>query len=284
MRPHTASHTAQLVARSIVLASKDEPLCRLLAPRSAETLAKIPEVKWHFMRRLMLALERLALPGVIAHYLARKLCIEAELRSALSAGAGRVVVFGAGFDTLVWRLHHEFPEVRWVEIDHHATQEVKARALGAAANLTYVSLDLMATRPICQLLDAPGAPVVPTVVVVEGVTMYLTAEKVAALLTDCAQLAGARGRVILTYMEMDGAGSIDFRAQNRAVRWWLRLCAEPFIWGISRASVKPFLASCGLGEVTLIDHGILRATTLTPRGLPAIPLAEGECICTCFPL
>jgi methyltransferase (TIGR00027 family) len=290
MRSDTSSHTARLVARSLFLASKDERLSLLLAPQAAELLARISGVAsgWFgvcvrrsWLRRVMFGIERLALPGVIAHYLVRKLGIETEVRKAIAAGAGRVVVIGAGFDTLAWRLHREFPEVEWIEVDHPATQAIKARSLEQAPNLKHLPHDLVCPRPLSQMLDEGS---VPTVILIEGVTMYLTKEKVAELLKDCARLAGPQGRVILTFMEMDDRGSIDFRGQNRVVRWWLSLCAEPFLWGVSRRDLKAFLKDCGLGNERVIDHSGFRESFLAPRGLGGIPLAEGECLCVCSPI
>jgi methyltransferase (TIGR00027 family) len=289
MRANTPSHTARLVARCLLLASKDERRSRLLAPQAAEMLEGIPEVssgcfgaclKWPWLRRVMFGIERLTLPGVIAHYLVRKLGVEAEVRSAIAAGAGRVVVIGAGFDTLAWRLHREFPHVQWIEVDHPATQAFKVRSLKQARNLTLLPHDLAGSRPLSRMLDEGS---VPTVILIEGVTMYLTKEKVAELLKDCALLAGPLGRVILTFMDMDDLGSIDFRGQNRAVRLWLKLRAEPFLWGIPRHDLIPFLRSCGLCDERVIDHSDFRRTFLTPRGLEGLALARGECLCTCFP-
>ncbi len=232
----------------------------------------------------MFGIERIALPGVIAHYLTRKLAIEEEVRNALVAGVSRVVVIGAGFDTLVWRLHREFPEVQWIEVDHPATQAIKVRSLGQAPNLHYLSHDLVTSLPLARRLEQTQGHGLPTVTLIEGVTMYLEAEKVVELLEDCAGLAGTRGRVILTFMEMDEHGSFDFRGQNRWVRWWLKLRSEPFLWGISQGDLKPFLHRCGLESVRLIRHTHLREEFLTPRGLEDIPLAEGECVCVCHPI
>lgn len=293
MRSDTSSHTARLVARSLYLASMDPGLSRLVPPQSAELLARIPGVAsgWFgvcvtrsWMRRVMVGIERWVLPGVIAHYLVRKLGIETEVRNAIAAGAGRVVVIGAGFDTLAWRLHREFPEVEWIEVDHPATQAIKARSLGEAANLRFVGHDLVGQQPVSRSLGESGSRTGPTVIVIEGVTMYLTEGKVAELLSDAARLAGPGGRVIVTFMERGPDGSIDFQGQNRAVRWWLRLCSEPFLWGISRCQLGSFLRRCGLGDERVIDHAGFRNSLLTPRGLGSLVLAEGECLCVCFPI
>ena len=290
MRDDTPSDTATLVARSMVLAAEDDGLRKLVEQGEAETLRRIlgDGVGWFglarrqaWARRLFFKVVDRMVPGIVPHYLARKRWIEIAVRVALAGGAARVVVLGAGFDTLAWRLHGEFPEVEFLELDHPATQRVKRRALGEAANFSYGQVDLA----LQSLADSPGLDAsMSTVFVAEGLTMYLREERVAALLRDFAALAGPAGRVVFTFMEQNAAGSIGFRGQNPLVAAWLKLRSEPFLWGIRRDRLPGFLASCGLGNVEVIDEVRLRDEILAPRGLGEIRLASGECVCLCSPI
>lgn len=281
------SNTALLVARSIVLAAEDERLRKLVAPGEVEILWRIlgEGGGWFgwarrrvWARGIFFKTMDLMVPGIVPHYLARKRRIEVAVREAVAGGATRVVVLGAGFDTLAWRLRDEFPDVEFLELDHPATQGVKRRALGEAANFTYRQVDLAEEWLGDRLKTAGG---ISTVFVAEGLTMYLREERVAALLRDLASLAGPAGRVIFTFMEEDDAGSIGFRGQNPLVAGWLKLRSEPFLWGIRRDHLPGFLESCGLGEVELIDDVRLRDEILVPHGLGEIRLARGECVCLC---
>ena len=290
MRDHRPSDTATLVARSIVLAAEDDALRKLVADGEAEILRRIlgEDGGWfglarrqHGARRLLFKGMDWMVPGIVAHYLVRKRRIEIAVREALAGGAARVVILGAGFDTLAWRLQAEFPEVRFLELDHPATQRVKRRALGEAVNLSYGQVDLM-ERSLAQLPEL--AMGVSTVFVAEGLTMYLPEERVAALLRDLASFAGPAGRVIFTFWEEDDAGSIGFRGQNALVAAWLRLRSEPFRWGIPRDRLAGFMASCGFGDSEVLDDVGLRDEILVPRGLGEIQLARGECICLGAPV
>src|SRR5690606_20255710 len=71
-----------------------------------------------WVRRVLMAAERFLLGGIFAHYLARKRWIEREVRRAMADGIRQVVVVGAGFDTLAWRLHEELPNAKFFEFDH----------------------------------------------------------------------------------------------------------------------------------------------------------------------
>ena len=260
------SDTAILVARSILLASEDKQLLKLLAAGEREILRQILEdgsgrtwfdfARNHAStRRLMFLAERWLLPGIIAHYLARKRKIETAVRESIASGLEQVVIVAAGFDTLAWRLQREFPHVHMLELDHPATQQVKRLALGESPNFNYGAVDL-ATQSLAMAIRAcPSFSMKrPAVFVIEGLTMYLTAERVAALTKDVAELAGSTGRIVFTFMEQDDDGSIGFRGENPLIPRWLAARREPFLWGITRTDLPSFLAENGLQELQVIDH------------------------------
>lgn len=233
-----------------------------------------PVRKNAFFRKLLFLGEGLLLPGIITHYLVRKLQIERAVEGAISGGCRRVVVLGAGYDTLAWRLHRKHPDVRFVELDHPATQQSKKKNLTAGSNLDFQPLDLMSDLP-SSLLNEPE---LPTVVVIEGVTMYLPPKRVEELMRDVASVMGPEGRVVWTFMERDKKGVIGFRGESSLISRWLKRRSEPFLWGISRDELSHFLKPCGLQQNELVDHEQLRRDCLLPRGLNALPLAEGELI------
>ncbi|MEY3896735.1 MAG: hypothetical protein RLZZ214_2255 [Verrucomicrobiota bacterium] len=289
MRDDSPSDTAILIARSILLASKDPFLGRLVADQEPEILKRILNCAWfdratdfRQVRQILFGIERLLIPGIIAHYLVRKRRIELAVREAVAAGVSQVVVLGAGFDTLAWRLHTEFPQLSFVEIDHYATQTVKLQALEARANIHFLPLDL-AKEPLAAYLRACPAFSLdrPSIFIAEGLTMYLSAERVGAVMRD---IAGLAGRLVFTFMERDDSGSIGFHGENPFVARWLRWRSEPFLWGISRQDLIPLLADAGLGHPVISDDKILRESILVPLDLGEIPLARGECVCICSPV
>ena len=114
--------------------------------------------------------------------------------------------------------------------------------------------------------------------------MYLTAGRVAAMLTASADLAGPGGQVIFTFMEQAKDGSICFRGENPLVSWWVKSRREPFLWGISRPALPAWLEENGLKCGDVAGDRELRSKILAPPGLGHITLARGECLCSCFPL
>lgn len=160
-------------------------------------------------RKMVLTGERFLLPGIIIHYLARKVHIKREVDRAIRQGRRRVVVLGAGYDSLAWRLQHKHPGVTFIEMDHPATQRLKAASLGESRNLTLISLDLGSDLPSSQLINDG----LPTAFVVEGLTMDLTPARVAALVTNLARISEKGGRIIWTFMKRSStARTEDSRA------------------------------------------------------------------------
>lgn len=287
------SSTARLIARCTLLAASDARL-RALVPAGAiapleALLTEIGSDAWfHFSRRhtwtraLLLAGERLVLPGIIAHYLARKQWLEVHASAALSAGCEQVVVLGAGFDTLACRLHSSHPAIRFFELDHPATQRPKTAALSTAPNLAFLPTDLARVLPSSILLADPRFdPRRRTFVVAEGLLMYFPETRVREILTDLTRLPAAQ--VAFTFMAPGADGRAAFRGGSPAIGAWLRFRREPFAWALEPACLAAFLRPLGLHPLATAGAAELRAEVLAPAGLATIPLAEGEHLCLATP-
>ena len=291
MNAGQSSKTAKLVARSMMLASHDTRLGRLLPENSSEILNSIPAVsrggfgvlrRFKFFRQLCKLVERVALPGISTHYLVRKAWIEREVRSALASGVGRVVVIGAGFDTLASRLAPEYPEVNFFELDHPATQREKANSFVLRENIHLLPVDLERETLLDAIRENALAPE-PAIVIAEGLTMYLAEEQVTTLLRDAASLAGQEGRVLFSFMEKREDGSLGFQGQSPWVRRWLDACGESFRWGIECSRLASFLAECGLTPAATAGCEDFRQGILNPNGLQTLRLARGEWLCLANP-
>ncbi len=286
-----ASATAELIAQSAVFLSRDgrlapllpagtAPLCeRFLRAAAPRKLALTRLLSLPGVRRLVHGIERRLLPGIQLHYAARKRFIEDAARAFLDSGGEQIVVLGAGFDTLAYRLTSEHPGVRCIEVDHPATQARKRRALGddVPPGLHLVAADL-STTPLADALG-PFAQTGSSFFVLEGVSMYLTEQTLSATLSTAAQLGGRGARIVWTFMEPDAEGRIAFRRSHAgAVDAWLQMRGESFVWGIAPPSLPSFLAPLGWRVVEVADARLLRDRYLEPLRI-ADTLAEGEGIC-----
>ncbi|HEX8847626.1 MAG TPA: SAM-dependent methyltransferase [Pyrinomonadaceae bacterium] len=301
MRDDRASATAYLIARSTYFLSRDPLLGRFVTKRAAELSRWFVETRRQFGRRLdpiaysktlrplNRALERATIPGIKLHYALRKRFLEEIAREALANGIRQVVVIGAGFDTLALRLHEEFTEVEFFEVDHPATQREKKRVIAThqptRRNLHFVALDLAHRNLEGSLLAQEdyqrGAE---TLFIAEGLLMYLAPAEIDLILEFVRQHSGPKSKFAFTFMETQSNGRIGFRRSSRLVDAWLRLRGESFKWGMARASIPDFLAARGFDVLGIAASETLREKYLTSAQLADLPLADGECICTAAPV
>jgi methyltransferase (TIGR00027 family) len=290
VRADRPSATAALIAAATIYVARDPRLAHLvpdgaaawcarcLGALSARRLAVTRALSHPLLRWAPRLAERATVPGLLLHFILRKRCIEDAVRASIAGGGEQVVVVGAGFDTLGARLGAEFPGVRFIEIDHPATQTAKRLALSRVAapdNLHLVSADLARVDLAQALAGVPAyRPDASSVFILEGLLMYLTGAEVGAVFAALAMLQPTSGSVILTVMEPAPDGDARFHNATPLVRRLLAAWNEPFTSTLRRADAGAFLARSGLRLQEMADSDDLRARYLTPGS--RLPLAQGE--------
>jgi len=271
----SASNTALGVAAVLVFLGREERYAGMLPPGAAELTGRLLEVgpgwlrgvlrvmRWRFVRRLCWWRDRLGNPGLVVHLGLRKRWVDDQVRAALAAGAEQVAVLGAGFDTLCARLAAAHPDRRFLEVDRPATQALKRRGLDHAGiardNLHLVPLDLAAAT----LADTLGAHPAwrsgaLSVVVAEGLTMYLDDAAVDELLLFFRSGTGRGSRFVFSFIEKDARGRLWTGRFGGYLRLRLRLAGEPMRFGIPRGGLGEFLEKRGLVALDAPDRDELR--------------------------
>ena len=172
------------------------------------------------------------MPGQFEAFAHRKAFCEKQVREGIAAGATQILVLGAGYDTLGWRLAPEFPEVRFYEIDHPATGKRKAQGiagLGPRDNLHLIQADL-GDRRLEDVLAAVESwdSTAQSVVIAEGLTQYLAPAAVRDLVhpvrhgfrwrqSDRVHLCRHRRRRPAGRRPVDRAHPVDSQGERRAV-------------------------------------------------------------------
>lgn len=296
MRDHQSSATASLIAKSTVFMSRDQTAGHLVPSLAAEAsawflqtnsrrsqlLLDVMDRRW--FRFLVKIFEQLTTPGIQLHFLLRKRYIEDAVRSNLHQGVKQVVIFGAGFDTLALRLHLEFPEGRFIEVDHPATQRMKIKTLEAHRlprdNMKFVPADFDQKTLRQILLDGQEYDrSANTLYLAEGVLMYLNPDDVGAIFDFLREHGGTTCRVIFTFMEPQTNGRIRFKNSSRTVNLWLWMRNETFKWGILREDIQTYLNAKGFRLLDISTPEIFLRRYLPGEQPSIIPLAEGEYVC-----
>lgn len=188
------------------------------------------------------------MPGQFEAFAHRKAFFERQVREGIADGMGQVLILGAGYDTLGWRLAAEFPDVRFFEIDHPATARLKAKGIevmGPRTNLHLIARDLGSTRLVDVMNSVPQWDKgVPAVILAEGLLQYLAPEAVRDLLTQCAAIATA-SRMVFSYIPTHPDGGPDAGPWSGLTLWLLKMGGEPWLWSIRPDQLNPFLAATG---------------------------------------
>ncbi len=282
MRANATSATAKVIAASTLLLAADKSTAPWVAPGAADLCRRFLSTRladralalsaaWVCSRWAWRLLERFTHPGIIEHYWSRKRWIECRVRQALDAGNTRLIILGAGFDTLGSRLAAEFPNLDVLEVDHPATQSVKAAAMVGWAQRPprFLPVDLRSEIIPAAAFDNAKR----SVVIAEGLLMYLP---VADLNRLFATLRSASGELELIFSCMSRwpDGSSGFRPRSRLIEYWLKRTGEPFAWAIAPTDIGQFLTERGfiLGELALTS------SFAAPRNR-----LEGENLVRCVP-
>lgn len=164
--------------------------------KTAVWLSKIPGI-----RKVEESIIRSKIPGALSSGIARTKYIDDLLETTVGNGIQQVIILGAGFDTRALRLSF-LASVPVIEIDHPNTSRfklLKLRRSQPAANISYHQIDFN-----YQSLDELGEQqhfdyTLPTTVIWEGVTNYLTAEAIDKTFSFL-QLFASGSYVIFTYI------------------------------------------------------------------------------------
>ena len=244
------SSTALLVAAGVAFQST-HPRNRHLVPDEAGRLLRgfIKDrsgSSW-FDRIIVAIRERLTVPGLTLHYVLRKQRIEQLVRAT---GFRQLIVLGAGLDTLAVRLSRE---MTCIEIDHPATQALKAQLLesgGHAAALELLPVDFTKeTLTDALKRSSRYRENEPALFVAESVLLYLSEAEVRKLFKQLKARA-APTRLIFTFWQP--RTPINFQNATFIADWYLRKHGEPGRWAIAPEYIRRFVESEGFDLVELV--------------------------------
>ena len=276
MKDGQPSKTAQFVAANVALSTLHPALCEVLPPeagaetsryfRSLDSWTGIGARLFHRLPKFVLERLAAAIPaGAIAHPALRKRWIEDTIRANIP-DCSQVVVLGAGFDTLAPRLRREYPDTRFWEVDHPATQRVKRRVVEQGSNLTLLSEDFTERAPMSSLdadrdYDSDGS----TVVVAEGLLMYLSEAEVNRLFDAVREHTGGGSRLVGTAVNPSAVTDGPDRrgdANSRRSPKFLHRLGEPWHWMVESGELSNVLSGHDFELTALAQLRHLRAQYL----------------------
>ena len=260
MRQEKPSKTAYKVALGIITLAAKPGMERLIPPGIVPATEKLLVasgvagariIRWSRSAQMVSVYEMFdwMLPGQFEAFAHRKAFCESQVKDGISEGATQILVLGAGYDTMAWRLSAQYPEVNFFEIDHPATARLKVRgieAMGQRDNLYLLSEDL-GKRKLVDVFKTNKYwnQTARTIIVAEGLVMYLSPKAVQDLFCQCAVITGMSSRIAFTYIPTAADGRPDAGPWTSLMLCLMKLIGEPWTWSIRPEELDQFLQESG---------------------------------------
>ena len=218
----------------------DDPIApALLTPGGTDVLRTAPE-RFRTLGALRLR----------SHILLRSRYAEDRLAAAVARGVRQYVQLGAGFETFAYRQPSWAAPLRIFEVDHPATQSVKRARLADAGivvppNVSFAPIDFEAEGLEAGLARHGVRLDEPLFCSWLGVTMYLTADAVHAVLASMARRAPS-SEIVFTFATPLAEGESQISVAAAAV-------GEPWQTFFEPDALAGMLRELGFTQVTLLD-------------------------------
>lgn len=278
------STTAYMVASGLVKLSQLPRWSQYIAPEVVQLNKAFTEHSKdspakHFVNWLSPAAARwlvnlMFVPGMVEHYLFRKLWIEGKVVDAIQRGARQVVVLGGGFDTLALRRAKKHSDVEFFEIDLPITQHTKLSILQQIGhvipeNCRFKGADLsQKTLGAVLIPDHRFKQEASTLVILEGVLMYLDEAEVKALFTDLRRLFNGQLHILFGAIAVpDAKSNIAIRITNAL----LGRATEATKWNCPISGMTAFLLDLGFSIKELIGYKDLQRIYRDEQEIAQVP-------------
>ena len=118
--------------------------------------------------------------------------------------------------------------------------------MGWRDNLHLISGDL-SNKKLVDILKENESwdKTVQTLILAEGLLMYLPSESVNDLFCQCNEVTGVGSRIVFTYVSKSADGRPDVGRWTGLVLWMLKVNGEPWIWSIQPEDLSRFLEETG---------------------------------------
>ena len=246
----------------------DDPLAYQILPRYMQWMVKACDVK-PIRQLFFYAMDR-SMPGLRSGFACRKRYIDDSIQAALTTGFNSLVIFGAGLDTLAYRLP-ELASLKAYEVDlpeniAYKQKTLEARFGSLPAQTTLVPLNFEAQNLAEALQQAGYSFDQKSIFVWEAVTQYLSEDAVRETFQVLAQAAPG-SRLIFTYVLKDFIDG-ENRYGQEALYQRFRVRSQVWRFGLDPQHLADFLGDYGWTLLEDVGAEEITHRYLQPAGRP----------------
>lgn len=202
-------------------------------------------------------LRRLVNVHIAPSPLCRAAYTERALKAAVLTGTKQYVILGAGLDTFVFREPEFLSKHSVFEVDHPLTQADKRERITRAGwtvpdNFTFIPVDFAKDNLAERMIAAGFDPAAKSFFSWLGVTYYLSAEAIDAMLSSLSELCADGSTLVFDYPDENFFDAPEKRVQNTIM--------------MAKAGGEPMQSAFSYSELEklLEKHGFLIYELLTP--------------------
>ena len=229
------------------------------------------------LRGLVRRVAERVVPGGLWFEVARTRFMDDVMRDELAAGAGQLVILGAGFDSRAYRFRELLEGVGVFEVDHPATSRLKRERLRKIfgelpSHVRYVEVDFETDDLGERLAEAGYDDTGRTLFLWSGVAPYISDDAVGAVLSFVGARSGAGSAIVFDYVFREFLDGDDGFYGAAQLRKSVERQGEPFRSGVPKGAIGSFVEEHGLA----LSQSLL-ADDVTDLGGPMIDCG-GICV------
>jgi methyltransferase (TIGR00027 family) len=200
--------------------------------------------------------------GMYEYVIARTKYIDEAVKAALEDETEQILILGAGFDSRGIRFHDIAGNTKIFELDAPVTQNAKLerykeKGISVPDNLIFIPVDFDKQSISDRFSECGFERGRKSLIVMEGLTMYLQAESIDSLFKIIQDFAGEGSRIVFDFIYGSVLSHENlYQGEKELVESTLK-SGESFCFGLEKENVPGFLSKYGFKVTDISDNTAL---------------------------
>lgn len=200
--------------------------------------------------------------GMYEYVISRTKYIDETVKAALLDGTEQILILGAGFDSRGIRFRDTANRTKIFELDAPATQNAKIerykeKGVNIPNNLIFIPIDFDKQSISDRLSECGFERGKKSLIVMEGLTMYLQPESIDNLFNILNDFTGEGSRIVFDFIYTSVLNHKNLYQGEKELVESTSKNGEKFCFGLEKENVAEFLAQYGFEILDISDSSAL---------------------------